>query len=129
MPKKTKPLKPRFEPVLIIGGKRHRSSNARNRKRDESQNEERNLGRKVKKLNDDINKKYSCDASQFLEKGLYMQFQSLSNTIPEEINLPRTTRPFAHPTESPLVILDRLLNANLIKRIPSRKIDWIFSHG
>lgn len=43
------------------------------------------------------------------------------------VNLPRTTKPFAHLTESPSVILDRFWDANLIERIPSRKIDQ-FSH-
>lgn len=61
--KKTEPRKHRFEPVLILEGKRHDLSNERKRKRDKSYNGERKLGRKVTKLKVDINKIFSYAAS------------------------------------------------------------------
>lgn len=42
--------KPKFKPVIIIGGKKHEPTNQKKRKMDESCKEEKKLGREMKKI-------------------------------------------------------------------------------
>lgn len=67
MPKNAKPSKPKFEPILIIRGKRRELSNEKKKKRDGSCNEEKKLGSKPKKLKAAIEEKFPYDAPQFSE--------------------------------------------------------------
>lgn len=56
----------------------------RERKRNENCNNEKNLGREMKKLKADIKREFSFDAPQFQENGPYMQFDP-----PKKANLSR----------------------------------------
>lgn len=113
--------------VLIIGGKWHELPNERKRKRDRSWNEEKKLWKKMKMLKADIKGKFPTDAPWLSENGPYMQFSSSLKTVPvyhpEKVNLSRITTFFAPLAGHLFVILARLLDAKLTKKITFYKID------
>lgn len=88
----------------------------------------------MKKIKSDVKGKFPTDLSKFAETGPNLEFQSLSKAASapylKKIKTPKMNdkqrskdRVLTYFSESPSVLLGRLLNAKLTKKIPFQQPD------